>query len=496
MLQSPQSLPAGAVPPSWFPRDGAPPGSLSPRADPGRLHHLLGLAGRAVHAAWGGVGILSSHGELTQHVTWGLTSEQAAELGRSAWLTELLGLVLSRPLPRRLDAPPSPPAALPPAGPFLGVPLQGPGHARAVLYLVRSASSPAFAAADEAAVHPLGAWLEQASLSEEARLQAQLRVVTQVAQAAGTLDLARILRTALHELDRHLPMNVCAVWLLEEGPEIRGQGAGGRGEKDGFLAAPDSLGPGLELADAGASADDRVAALGMTRGMRLAVGETPFGDCLRDGQAFYLDPGSDGPGDTLTRLLAAGGATCSFAVPLRAGDEAVGVLQSICLRPGGFTTDQVQKMRALGELAGGVAHEFNNDLCGVLGFLELALLHPNLDPACRGYLEQARACSLEAARTVRRVQDFARWHPDDQAVRMVDLNELVRQTVELVRHKWEGLDRPPDRAIHVELHAEASAWVSGSPAELRDVITNLVFNAVEAMPAGGTLRVRTSSTPR
>src|SRR5207244_9605938 len=138
-----------------------------------------------------------------------------------------------------------------------------------------------------------------------------------------------------------------------------------------------------------------------------------------------------------------------------------GVLQSICTRPAGFTGEQFQllylvadllgpaisncqlfrhlsaayddlrkaqsqliqaeKMRALGELAGGVAHEFNNALCGVLGFLELALLNKTLDTTHRGLLESARTCASDAAQTVRRVQNFARWRR----------NELISQVINL-----------------------------------------------------------------
>src|SRR5262249_462047 len=123
-------------------------------------------------------------------------------------------------------------------------------------------------------------------------------------------------------------------------------------------------------------------------------------------------------------------------------DRAVGVLLSICTRPSGFTNEQIQllylvadllgpaisssrlfgtlrkayeqlqltqhqlvqseKMRALGELAGGMAHDFNNALCGVLGFLELVLLDRDLVPSSRKNLEAARTCALDAAQTVRR----------------------------------------------------------------------------------------------
>src|SRR5205807_557967 len=159
------------------------------------------------------------------------------------------------------------------------------------------------------------------------------------------------------------------------------------------------------------------------------------------------------------------------AVPLRAGPQTVGILQSICTRSAGFSNDQIQilyqvadmlgpaicncqlfsrlrsayeelrhtqtqlikseKMRALGELASGMAHDFNNSLCGSLGFLELVLANKNLEPGLRAHLQSARLCTLDAAQTVRRVQDFARWQRKEFSVQFVDLNDVVRQTMEL-----------------------------------------------------------------
>src|SRR5262249_38392388 len=137
---------------------------------------------------------------------------------------------------------------------------------------------------------------------------------------------------------------------------------------------------------------------------------------------------------------------------------------------------------------------FNNALCGVLGFIEVALLNKSLDGPCRGYLESARTCALDAAQTVRQVQDFARQRRSELTVQPLDFNDLVRQTVELTRHRWENLKHARGNPVVVDVAAEARAWVSGSPAELREVLTNLVFNAVDAMPDGGTLTVRTWST--
>jgi CheY-like chemotaxis protein len=126
--------------------------------------------------------------------------------------------------------------------------------------------------------------------------------------------------------------------------------------------------------------------------------------------------------------------------------------------------------------------------------MELALLSEDLAPTCRSYLESARTCAQDAAHTVRRVQDFARQRRNEMAFQVVDLNDLVRQTVELCRHKWENPDQTRSGPVEVEVDAGATAKISGSPTELREVLTNLLFNAVDAMPRGGPLRVRTWST--
>src|SRR5262249_2274911 len=88
----------------------------------------------------------------------------------------------------------------------------------------------------------------------------------------------------------------------------------------------------------------------------------------------------------------------------------------------------------------------------------------------------------------------ARWQRNELSIQLLDFNELVRQTLELTRHKWENLTHARGAPVVVQLRHEATEWIAGSPAELREVITNLVFNAVDAMPEGGQLSVRTWNT--
>jgi signal transduction histidine kinase len=503
---------------------------------------LLELACRALRAVQGGLGFLTADGKLLDLYTYGLSEPENATLRASSVPAELLHFVLRRPIPSRLapteagDADGSSPQdgsdichCLPAclqlslasgpsiAGPFMGVPLTGPGRCRGALYFLREAGEPAFEAQDEALVLPLTSWLEEGNFFEEARLLAQVRLLNQVAQAAaGHQNLTRTFQTTLHELDRNLHLHVSAIWLVDEPEE------------------PDSPtnNPTVSLADRSPLADG----LGLTPGLCLPIEQTPFAACLKDGQAEYLELDKEAPGSAaplLAALLAARGANASFAVPLRAGDCTVGVLQSICTRPSGFTNEQIQllylaadllgpairngqlfdrlhrayeelrvtqsqliqaeKMRALGELAGGMAHEFNNSLCGVLGFLELGLWDRSLAETTRGYLESARTCALDAAHTVRRVQDFARQRPS-APMAALDLNELVLQTLPLIRHKWENLQHARGLPIQVEVQPTAQLPICGQTTELREVLTNLIFNAVDAMPKGGTLTVRTWST--
>jgi signal transduction histidine kinase/CheY-like chemotaxis protein len=537
--------------------------SLSMLTNLGRPHQLLELAAKAVQAAHGALGLVSHEGEFQEHLTFGMDPAADLDSPHASWSRALIQLILKRPAPINLadfgrDFPVQEGslslAAQPPlaTGPFLGVPLVCHGRCRGALYVARSPQQQPFREQDLETLLPVCTWLGQGNLFEEARLLGQLRLLNRVAQAAaGSLDLRAILDLALRELDRHLPQYTCVVWLLED-PKPPGADGGPRQKPH----PPGSGSPSLILNPYGMVANERATKLGLSPGLRLTLDEARFSACLRNGQAHYVDlgkplePGGGWSVDPATHhppptshhdsslgafelLLGQRGARSSFAVALRAGDQVVGILQSICTRASGFTSEQIQllylvadllgpaisncqhvhqlraayqelyathdqllqaeKMRAVGELAGGMAHDFNNSLCGVLGFLELALADKGLEPTIAGYLESARTCTLDASQTVRRVQTFARWQRNELSIQLVDFNQLVRETLELTRHKWESLDHALGSPITVHLQTEATESVLGSPAELREVVTNLIFNAVDAMPHGGELRVRTWS---
>jgi len=150
---------------------------------------------------------------------------------------------------------------------------------------------------------------------------------------------------------------------------------------------------------------------------------------------------------------------------------------------------QSAKLNALGEMASGVAHDFNNMLAAIMGRTQLLLKHVT-EPDIRRSIELIDQTARDGANTVRRIQEFTRVR-HDEALDEVDLNGVLRDVVELTRPSWQSLAKARGVAIAVDWRLEATRPVGGNAGELREVFTNLVLNAVDAMPAGGTLTLAT-----
>lgn len=151
-----------------------------------------------------------------------------------------------------------------------------------------------------------------------------------------------------------------------------------------------------------------------------------------------------------------------------------------------------EKLRAIGEMASGVAHDFNNLLASIVGQTEL--LHPDeLPPATRQAISTIRQAALDGARMVRNLQGLSRPRAETPST-AADLNETVSLAVEMARPRWAGRALTGHGAIEVTLElAEPTqlARVAIDPAELREVLLNLLFNAVDAMPEGGRITLAT-----
>jgi signal transduction histidine kinase/ActR/RegA family two-component response regulator len=156
---------------------------------------------------------------------------------------------------------------------------------------------------------------------------------------------------------------------------------------------------------------------------------------------------------------------------------------------------QSEKHRALGEMAAGVAHDFNNRLAVVLGqaeFTTAQLDDGQLSPGeIRRRLQIIQVAALEAAETVRRLLEFTRARPQSNAVAPLDATELFASVLRVAEPRWKDEAHARGRPIEVVTDFRPVPPVVGDGAELREVLINLVFNALDAMPQGGTLTVST-----
>jgi signal transduction histidine kinase/ActR/RegA family two-component response regulator len=146
---------------------------------------------------------------------------------------------------------------------------------------------------------------------------------------------------------------------------------------------------------------------------------------------------------------------------------------------------QIEKMSALGELASGVAHDFNNTLAGILGRAELMLRKADDAEMVRG-LEIIIKSASDGAGTVKRIQDFARQRRDHD-FEPVAVDQLLIDVNEITRPRWKDRAQANNVHINLSLQVDTNAAIMGDPSELREVLVNLVFNAVDAMPDGGRL---------
>lgn len=148
------------------------------------------------------------------------------------------------------------------------------------------------------------------------------------------------------------------------------------------------------------------------------------------------------------------------------------------------------KLRALGELAAGVAHNLNNSLTVIQGRAQLLMMRSTGDDGSKKSLGVITQAVGDCSQTLRRLLDFSRRETTRHPV-PVDLSELITSSVEIARPKWQASSSERTGSIEVRIDAPAPAFTLGDSAELREVALNLIFNAVDAMPQGGTIEAGT-----
>ncbi|MGI6367213.1 MAG: PAS domain S-box protein [Anaerolineae bacterium] len=154
---------------------------------------------------------------------------------------------------------------------------------------------------------------------------------------------------------------------------------------------------------------------------------------------------------------------------------------------------QAERMSALGQIAGGIAHDFNNILVSILGYTQMAIddLARNATDAMGDYLAQIEAGAHDAAEAVLRVQAFYRETNDLSDLVPVQLDQVVTDALALHRPRWKDIPQFQGVTYSVDTQLAEPPAVLGNAGELRRVVSNLLINALDAMPQGGTLLFRT-----
>jgi signal transduction histidine kinase/ActR/RegA family two-component response regulator len=157
---------------------------------------------------------------------------------------------------------------------------------------------------------------------------------------------------------------------------------------------------------------------------------------------------------------------------------------------------QQERLRALGRMASGIAHDINNALTPATLYAQSLLDHDKtLNPEARSDLAVIQQAIDDVTQTVARIKEFYRGRESNVAGTPVDIKHLLGQVIELTQARW--ADMPQARGIVIDVkteHAEQVPPIMGVQGEIRDAVTNLVFNAVDAMPSGGTLTLRSYAT--
>ncbi|MHC5012619.1 MAG: ATP-binding protein, partial [Planctomycetota bacterium] len=146
-----------------------------------------------------------------------------------------------------------------------------------------------------------------------------------------------------------------------------------------------------------------------------------------------------------------------------------------------------ERLRVIGELSSGVAHEFNNLLTAILARIQMMSLN-YLSPDLRKDLDLIEKAALDAAEVVRRLQTFSRQQRQADFTTL-DMSEVCADAVDLLRPLWRGRRRGPRGPINVQIRTEPGLYVRGDPTELREVLTNVIKNAVDAVGKSGRITV-------
>ena len=350
--------------------------------------------------------------------------------------------------------------------------------------------------------------------SAENRVHAQLARLEMLHRITRSIserqDLQSIFQVVIRTLEDHLPVDFCCVGLCEQGANA------------------------LTISSVGVRSEPLAIELALTKESKVEIDQNGLGQCVL-GRLVH-EPDVSESLYPFPRRLARGGLRAVVFAPLLVESRVFGVLIAARRNPHSFSSGeceflrqlsehvalaahqahlyealqqayndlrqtqqavmQQERLKALGQMASGIAHDINNAISPVALYTESLLeKEPGLSPRARDYLTTIQHAIDDVAQTVARMREFYRQREQQLKLTPVNLNQLVQQVIELSRARWS--DMPQQRGAFIELETDFAPdlpSVLGIDSEIREALVNLVFNAVDAMPAGGTMTLRTKAS--
>lgn len=293
----------------------------------------------------------------------------------------------------------------------------------------------------------------------------------------------------------------------------------------------------ITISYVGARSAQLGAQIGITENARLAVDAEALSRCVH-GELVYMEDLDQVSHSPLCARLLSGDLHALVAAPLMIEEEVFGVLLVARRAPHSFSPDdceflrqlsshlalaaqkaqlydalqvayqdlrqtqqtvmQQERLRALGQIATGIAHDINNALSPAALYTQSLLAHEGaLTQRSREHLAVIQRAIEDVAQTVQRMRAFYMPRGLELTLAPIDVNQVLVQVVDLTRARWSNMAQ--EKGIVVEVIQELTPdlpKVLGAESEVRDALTNLMLNAVDALPEGGTIRLRTRHEAR
>jgi signal transduction histidine kinase/CheY-like chemotaxis protein len=348
---------------------------------------------------------------------------------------------------------------------------------------------------------------------ENAQSQLQrLNLLHQITRATSDRkDLASIYDVVVRSLEEQLPVDLCCLALYDSGSQV------------------------LTVTKVGPRCTALARQLGLADRARLAVDSDALAHSIRGTQVS--EPDTSLVASPLSQRFAAAGLRSLVASPLKIEDRVFAILIVGRRMARGFSSGkckflrqlsehvglaahqaqlyealkqayddlqqtqhavmQQERLRALGQMASGIGHDINNALSPIALHTESLLeSEPNLSPRTRESLQTIQRAMEGITATVARMREFYRPRAAESAHLPFQLNTVALQVIDLTHARWGDMPQKRGHVITVrtDLAADLPA-IPGVESEIREALVNLVLNAVDAMPKGGTLTLRTKLLP-